>query len=218
MIYDKDIPNSQGIVEYIKRYSLNKNVKDMLRKINPLLVKKENNIRIHLDAMVNHLITKDEYKAIETKIKLGKLCLEIEQVIPDSYVTMLFYSQEENKIYHGAAPSFPIEFFDFFHEINNQNAFNAQCGSCGCAVYQKKVVVTDIRTSPLWTQLRSDMARWGFQTCWSIPFFKEEDVIGTFAIYHKQRKQVIPKEIEMVQQKIVEYQESIYHHYLALDA
>ncbi|WP_102345117.1 GAF domain-containing protein [Bacillus sp. Marseille-P3661] len=194
------------VVVYMKEYATNKKVKDLLKKINPRLAKKENNIRVHLSALLNNVITEEEYLVIETKMMLGKLCLDLESLIPDSFVTVLFYNYNENKIYHGAAPSIPADFFNFFHDINYSNAFNENCGSCGNAVYQQKVVVTDIETSYLWEPLRDYVMGWGFQTGWSVPFFRDKDVFGTFAIYHKYNKQVTEEEIQLVQQKVAQYQ------------
>nr|WP_106780366.1 GAF domain-containing protein [Lysinibacillus timonensis] len=203
--------NSSGVVEYIKRYSLNKNVKKILKQINPLLAKNETNIRIHLEALRDSIITEEEFQTIVAKIDLGKLCLSIQEIIPDGYVTLLFYDERENNIYHAAAPNFPVQFFDFFQDINEANMFNANCGSCGAAVYLRKVIVTDIKTSPLWKPFREYMFKWGFQTCWSIPFFKDDYVIGTFAIYHKSRRQVQSKEIQLVKEKVKYYQETIFY-------
>lgn len=198
------------VVVYMKQYERNKKVKELLKKINPLLVQNETNIKVHLEALVNHLITEDEFQAIETKMQLGKLCLDLEKEIDEGYVTMLFYCQKENKIYHGAAPSFCLEFFDFFQDINRTNMFDTHCGSCGYAVHQRKAVVTDIEKSPLWEPFREQIGQWGFQTGWSIPFFMENEVIGTFAIYFKYQKEVTESELRLVERKVYEYQEVIH--------
>ncbi|WP_042455529.1 GAF domain-containing protein [Neobacillus dielmonensis] len=199
------------LVYSLKKYNANKKIREMLSSINPLLVKKETNIRVHLEALINRYITQEEFKVIETKMKLGELCLDLENHIPDSFVTILFYCPEENKIYHGAGPQFPVEFFDFFNEINKLNAFNSQCGSCGSAVHQRKVVITDILTDPLWGPFREHFIHHGFQTGWSIPFYRDQEVIGTFAIYHQFQKTVSKEEIQLVQQKVSEYQDAIYY-------
>lgn len=199
------------VVVRMKQYATNKKIKEMLNRINPLLAKDESNIRIHLEALVNNLITEEEYKVIETKMALGKLCLEIEKLIPDGYVTMLFYSKEDNKIFHGAAPNFPVEFFDFFYEINDNGLFGENCGSCGRAVFQKQDVFTDITTSPLWAPFRDYFLKWGFQTGWSIPFFKNNEVVGTFAIYHKYPRHISKEEVWLVKQKIKDYQDAIFN-------
>jgi hypothetical protein len=201
---------NNGIIFYMKKYHVNKRVRELLTKINPLLAKKEENIRIHLEALVNRLISEEEFKVIESKMMLGKLCLELEELIPNSYVTILFYNRYENKIYHGAAPSFPVEFFDFFHDINNTNAFGSNCGSCGYAVHNRKMIVTDIETSPLWRPFKDYFMKRGYVTGWSIPFFRDHDVIGTFAIYHKYKKQVKNEELQLVKSKVMSYQDEIY--------
>ena len=202
---------TQDVVVYMKQYALNKKVKELLSKINPLLARNEENIKVHFDALVNKLITEDEYQAIETKMQLGKLCLDLEKNIRGAFVSLLFYSQEENKIYHGAAPSFPLEFFDFFHDINRTNMFDADCGSCGYAVHNRSPVVTDIEKSPLWGPFREEILRWGFQTGWSVPFYMKNKVIGTFAIYFKYQKEVTNSEIQLVESKVKEYEEVIYY-------
>ncbi|WP_394236540.1 GAF domain-containing protein [Niallia oryzisoli] len=202
---------NKDIVVYMKQYAANKRIKALLQKINPLLAQNEENIRVHLDALVNQVISENEFQVINMKMELGKLCLDLEKAIPDGHVTMLFYCQKENKIYHGAAPNFPVEFFDFFNDINEKRAFGETCGSCGAAVHNREVVVTDIQSSPLWGPFREHFTRYGFQTGWSIPFFREDDVIGTFAIYHRTQRGVKKEEIALVQKKITQYQEAIYY-------
>lgn len=201
----------ENVVIYLKQYSLNKKIIELLKIINPLLVKKEDNIRVHLEALVNQVITEDEYQFLVTKMELGRLCLDIENEIPDGHVTLLFYSDKENKIYHGAAPNFSMEFFDFFEDINQTNSFGENCGSCGSAVFNKKVIVSDIRSCPLWDPFRENIMKWGFLTAWSIPFYKGDQVVGTFAIYHKNIKQVTQREIKLVQEKVAEYEKVIFN-------
>lgn len=212
MSYKPRYSSHHGVVECIKTHSSNRKVRRILSEIYPVLAKKETNIRIHLEALLrDSLITEGEFQTIVTKMNLGKLCLGLEELITDGYVTILFYDQQENKIYHGAGPSFQVEFFDFFHDINESNLFSENCGSCGAAVHRKTVVVADIITSPLWVPFREYMAKWGFRTCWSIPFFRDGDVIGSFAIYHRSARKVSKQEVELVKRQVGFYQESIFY-------
>lgn len=199
-----------GIVVYMKEYNHKKRIKETMNRINPVLSKQENNIKSLLDTLFNDVLSEDEYRVIEAKIKLGQICLDIEKIIKDCYVTMLFYSKIENKIYHGAAPNFPVDFFDFFLDINDENSFTGECGSCGYAVHHQQAVVTDIETSPLWEPFKNHFLTSGFLTGWSLPFYKGRDVIGTFAIYHKFKKNVTYEEINLVEKKIQEHQNTIY--------
>lgn len=110
--------NKLKVVYYMKEYATNKKIKDLLMKINPLLTRKVNNIRIHIESLKNGILSEEECKTIEAKMELGKLCLRLEEMNPNSFATLLFYVEEENKIYHGAAPNIPLHNFEFFHEIN----------------------------------------------------------------------------------------------------
>lgn len=195
----------RAIIHDLEQYNSNKQVKSLLKKVNPLLASKADNIRIHLEALIDREITKEQFNIIESKLTLGRLCLNLEELIENSNVTMLFYSEKDNKIHHGAAPNMEIEFFDFFHDINQSNAFTDKCGSCGYAVHKKEMIITDIETDPLWGPLRSHFMSKGYKTGWSIPIIKDDKVIGTFAIYRKCKTKVTEEEIEIVTSAISDY-------------
>ena len=114
-----NVSNHQGIVENLREYNLKKNIKEQLKIINPLLYKKETDITIHLNnALDNGVITKSELDFLKIKMELGRMCLELEEVLDNIYITLLFYDRERNNVFHGAAPSIPVEFFDFYGVIN----------------------------------------------------------------------------------------------------
>ncbi|MHA6261465.1 GAF domain-containing protein [Sporosarcina sp. CAU 1771] len=197
--------NHQGIVECLREYNLKKNIKEQLKIINPLLGQKETDIKVHLmSALDNGVITKSELDFLEIKMKLGRMCLELEQVLDGIYVTLLFYDRERNHGYHGAAPSIPVEFFDFFGVINEQGILDENCCSCGRAIYTQEVVQSDIGTSPLWTNLKESVFEYGFKSCTSIPFFTSTGrLAGTFAHYSKMpNNHLTQEEVEMIQEKI----------------
>jgi hypothetical protein len=66
--------------------------------------------------------------------------------------------------------------------------------------------VTDVETTPSYQDYREHYLNFGFQTAWSVPFYRDHDVIGTFASYHKYKKQVTHSDLELVQKKVKEYQ------------
>ncbi|MBO0603590.1 GAF domain-containing protein [Sporosarcina sp. E16_3] len=200
-----DGSNHQGIVESLRAYNLKKNIKAQLKIINPLLGKKETDIKVHLmNALINGIITKSESDFLEIKMELGRMCLELEQVLDSIYVTMLFYDKERNNVFHGAGPSIPVEFFDFFSIVNEQGILDENCASCGKAIYTQEVVQTDIETSPLWTNLKESVIEYGFKSCTSIPFFTHTGrLAGTFAHYsNKPNNFLTQDEVEMIQEKI----------------
>lgn len=199
------ISNNQGVVESLSKYNLNKNIKEQLKIINPLLGKKEPDIKVHLlNALASGVITKSESDFLEIKMELGRMCLELEQVLDSIYVTMLFYDKDRNSIYHGAAPSIPGEFFEFISVINEQGILDENCGSCGRAIYLQEVVQTDIETSPLWTTFKENVLEYGFKSCSCIPFFTETGrLAGTFAHYSTKPNNILTsEEVEMIQEKI----------------
>lgn len=197
--------NHQGVVENLREYNLKKNIKEQLKIINPILIKKETDIKVHLlNALKNGVITQSEADFLEIKMVLGRMCLELEQVLDSIYVTMLFYDSESNNIFHGSAPSIPVEFFDFFSTVNERGILDENCASCGRAIYTQEVVQTDIETSPLWTNLKEMVIDYGFKSCTSIPFFTNTGrLAGTFAHYSNKPNNLLTQdEVEMIQEKI----------------
>jgi len=195
----------QGIIENLREYNLKKIIKDQLKVINPLLAKNETDVKIHLDKSVsNGLITESELEFLKIKMALGRMCLELEEVLDGIYVTMLFYDKKNNSIFHGACPSGPATFFDFFAIINEQGILDENCASCGRAIFTQEVVQTDIETSPLWSDFLKDyVLSYGFRSCTSIPFYTSSGTLaGTFAHYSNKPNHVFTQdEVEMIQEK-----------------
>lgn len=202
----------QELVVNLQKYNLQKNIKEQLKIINPLLSKNENDIKTHLlYAMERGIITKEESIFLEVKMELGKMCLEIEQALNGVYVTMLFYDRERNNIFHGACPSIPVNFFDFFKLINEKGLLNENLSSCGRAIFTHEVVQSDIRTSPLWTNLKDYVLNYGFKSCTSIPFFTQTgEIAGTYAHYSNEENHLLGcEEVEMIQEKTLMFSKEI---------
>lgn len=204
--------NYQDIVENLREYNLKKSIKEQLKVINPLLCTKATDIKVHLtNALAAGLISKSESEFLDIKIKLGRMSLELEQVLDGIYVSILFYDSEQNAIYHGACPSAPADFFDFFKIVNEQGLFDENCGSCGKAVFEQVVVQTDIETSPLWTNFKDYALKVGFKSCTSIPFYTSNGKLaGTFANYSYKPNHIFTHdEVAMIQEKIYMYRGEI---------
>lgn len=208
----KSSSDYQGIIEYLQIYNLKKNIKDQLTLINPLVGKKEHDVKVHMNkALGTGIITKNEAEFLEIKMALGRMCLDLEQVLDGVYVTMLFYDRERNFAFHGACPSAPVEFFDFFNVINQQGLLNEDCASCGRAVFTQQVVQTNIETSPLWANFKDYVTSFGFKSCTSIPFYTSDgQVAGTFAHYSKNPNHLLTEEeVVMIQEKTAMYADEI---------
>ncbi|HSJ37700.1 MAG TPA: GAF domain-containing protein [Planococcus sp. (in: firmicutes)] len=204
--------NYQDIVENLREYNLKKSIKAQLKVINPLLCNGATDIKAHLNnALTNGLISNSESAFLDIKMKLGRMTLELEQVLDGICVSLLFYDSERNAIYHGACPSAPADYYDFFQMINEQGLFDENCGPCGKAVFKQEVVQTDIETSPLWSNYKEHALKFGFMSCTSIPFYTSTGKLaGTFANYsHKPNHILTQDEVAMIQEKIYMYRDEI---------
>ncbi|OYQ65008.1 hypothetical protein B9G53_09085 [Pseudanabaena sp. SR411] len=73
-------------------------------------------------------------------------------------------------------------------------------GSCGTAAYRKElVIVSDIATDPLWQNCKELALANNLRSCWSVPVIDAQDqVLGTFVVYHHEICAPTPVEIEVV--------------------
>ncbi|MFC4598123.1 EAL domain-containing protein [Cohnella hongkongensis] len=99
----------------------------------------------------------------------------------DAVVSVL--CKEGNTLVHCEAPNLPEAYIDAI----NGMSIGPTNGSCGTAAYSKAQIVSiDITTDPLWDDYRHIAAPHGFKACWSTPILgKEQEVLGTFALYYK---------------------------------
>ena len=81
------------------------------------------------------------------------------------------------------APSLPAAYTAALDGL----AIGPQVGSCGTAMYLRRlVVVEDIETDPLWADYKHLALPLGLRACWSIPFENDEGrVLGTFGVYYR---------------------------------
>ncbi len=100
----------------------------------------------------------------------------------------------------GVAPSIPGT---FIHAFDGQ-PIGPGAGSCGTAAYRREtVVVEDIASDPLWRDYRDAALAHGLYACWSTPIFgSEREVLGTFAIYYRDRRPPLPEEHQLIEMVI----------------
>ncbi|MBM9591772.1 PAS domain S-box protein [Leptospira sp. 201903075] len=113
---------------------------------------------------------------------LHEIVKGIETLNPTMICTVVLI--ENSKIKMGAAPSLPKIYNDAIEGVT----IGPEVGSCGTAAYTgKRVVVEDIKTSPLWKNYKEKALLAGLLSCWSEPIQSHtNETIGTFAIYHKE--------------------------------
>lgn len=115
---------------------------------------------------------------------LSDILMEIVQGIETLNPTMIctVVLIENSRIKIGAAPSLP----KIYNEAIEGVPIGPEAGSCGTAAYTgKRVIVEDIKTSPLWKNYKEIALSVGLASCWSEPIKSHtNETIGTFAIYH----------------------------------
>jgi signal transduction histidine kinase len=103
---------------------------------------------------------------------------------------------EAGRLRHGAAPSLPSD----YNRAIDGLGIGPCMGSCGTAAWRKEqVIVSDIRTDPLWVDFRELAATHGLRACWSTPILGERgQLLGTFAMYYREPRRPTPADLELV--------------------
>ena len=115
---------------------------------------------------------------------LEALCRVVEDICQGSFCSIGLLDAKGERIYIGAAPSFPKSYFEAFKDREIASCW----GPCGTAAFRKEqVVASDIQTDPLWARCREIMLSHGVRACWSTPILSSEGkVLGTLAILSRQ--------------------------------
>ncbi|TDQ82377.1 two-component system cell cycle sensor histidine kinase PleC [Dongia mobilis] len=116
---------------------------------------------------------------------LDAACRALEQVLPDSFCSILLLTPDGLRLTNGAAPNLPAAYCAAIEGA----PIGPKAGSCGTAAFiGRSVIAEDIATDPLWEDYRQFALPHGLRACWSIPLSVERDggkVLGTFATYHR---------------------------------
>lgn len=110
--------------------------------------------------------------------------------------SVLLLSEDGRTLRHGAAPNLPTA----YNEAIDGIAVGPSVGSCGSAIHcGKPVHVSDIASDPLWTDFRDLALAHGLRACWSTPIRSASGaVLGTFAMYHREPREPVPSDLEIV--------------------
>ncbi|MEU1628170.1 SpoIIE family protein phosphatase [Streptomyces sp. NPDC020096] len=117
---------------------------------------------------------------------LNGMARAIEELSPETIVSVLLADPSGQVLRHGTGPSLP----DFYNEAVDGIAIGDGVGSCGTAAHLRApVIVTDIATDPRWEGYRELAQRAGVAACWSTPIEGMDGrLLGTFAMYHRTPK------------------------------
>jgi diguanylate cyclase (GGDEF)-like protein/PAS domain S-box-containing protein len=128
---------------------------------------------------------------------LDDLVKHAEALHPGMICSILLLDRDSKTLRHGAAPSLPDEYNNAINGLEIGDCL----GSCGTAAYRKeRVIVEDVRQHPYWENYRELARLAGIQSCWSQPIMGQHgNVLGTFAIYHRQPAMPGRDEIEVIE-------------------
>ena len=128
---------------------------------------------------------------------LGKLTQTIERYCEGRAVaTVMLLDPDSGRLGLGVTSRLPEAFIT---AIEGEKIGPA-AGSCGTAAYRRHpVYVSDIETDPLWADYRHAALQHGLLSCWSVPIISKVDtVLGTFAIYHREKREPAEEEKQIV--------------------
>ena len=122
-------------------------------------------------------------------------CVEAEH--PAILGSILLLDETGKHLLLGAGPSLP----DFYNQAIDGVAIGPDVGSCGTAAFtNKRIIVEDIQTDPLWINFKDLAAQADLGSCWSEPIRGSNGrVLGTFAMYHRQPKTPSGEDIKSIE-------------------
>ena len=130
-----------------------------------------------------------EYIAIENSLQniLDKIVHLSELRDPHIKCSILLLDDKKQHLTIGSAPSLPKFYNDAVHGIQ----IGEKIGSCGSSVFKKqRVIIEDINTHENWQDYLELTQKANLHSCWSEPIISSNnEVLGTFAIYHSKIKQ-----------------------------
>lgn len=118
-----------------------------------------------------------------------------EAVIPGMLASILIYDPELDALHRGGVGRLPASFSDAVDGMKPGPCV----GSCGTAAFRReRVVSVDVRTDPLWLDLRSSAAGHGVLSAWSTPLLDARGgLLGVFGMYHGVAREPLPEELAM---------------------
>src|SRR5258707_1358714 len=129
---------------------------------------------------------------------LDGICRLVEDNSSDSLCSILLLGPNDNRLWHGAAPSLPASYNRAF----DGRAIGPETGPCGRATYfGRPVIVCDTATDPLGDDYRDLALAHGLRACWSTPIFScKGKVLGSLAVLSRESRSPTPQHQRLIAQ------------------
>ena len=126
---------------------------------------------------------------------LDEITRSVDHMLKGARSSILFV--ENGCLRHGSAPSLPKAFCQAIDGLE----ISATAGSCGTAAKTRRtVIVTDMRTDPLWADYQYLVRDVPMRACWSVPIMDNaQNCFATFAVYYDQPRSPGPDELKIVE-------------------
>jgi diguanylate cyclase (GGDEF)-like protein/PAS domain S-box-containing protein len=128
---------------------------------------------------------------------LEYLVTGMEEENPERLCSILLLDKSKQFLINYVAPSLPDDYCKAIESLE----IGPNAGSCGTAAFTgRAIIVENIQTDPLWKDFKELAARYGLVSCWSMPIIVDHnDVVGTFAIYHRSPRTPLHADIEQME-------------------
>lgn len=122
----------------------------------------------------------------------------VEKENPACVCSILLLDSSGRRFAQAIGPSLPA----FYNSALQGLEIGLGVGSCGTAAFSgERVIVEDIANHPYWSDYKGLAARAGLGACWSLPIrASSHQVLGTFAVYHREVHAPTASEIELIEQ------------------
>jgi diguanylate cyclase (GGDEF)-like protein/PAS domain S-box-containing protein len=152
--------------------------------------RKQAELRDATRTRVLELITGGESLAVV----LAAIVRSVEQDNPAMLCSILLLDDADERLLCGAGASLP----DFYNEAIHGIEVGVGFGPCSAAAFtNERVIVDDIKTHPYWVFFKKLANKAELVACWSQPVSSTTgNVLGTFAIYHRNVNQ--PTEADII--------------------
>jgi len=124
------------------------------------------------------------------------ICVELERVAP-GLLTSVLAVDNDSRLRPLASPNLPRDYSDAINGLQ----IGPGVGVCGTAAWRgRPVSVTDTLSDPLFADFRDVVQRNGLLAAWSSPIKSSGGrVLGTFAIYYRERREPDPWHIKLAE-------------------
>ncbi|MGA1940843.1 ATP-binding protein [Arcobacter sp. YIC-310] len=175
------------------------------------IVLDENNKLVAIICISKDITKEKEYESLHTitqktleyilkdyslKKTLNFIITEAEKINKNMICSILLLNDKKTKFKESFTKSLPKYYNDAVKTLTIAHGV----GSCGTAAYTKeRIIVEDINTHPYWRDYLELTKPLNLNACWSEPFFtKNNEVLGTFAIYYKKSKKPTKFELKLI--------------------